>query len=251
MEPIRSLQNQRVAEAVKLKRTRHRRQTGRTLLEGPLILADAIAGGATVERVFGHPDDTEGFGLAKRAGAEWVPVTADVLERLAPTEHPRGPVSVVMIPDGQIIERDVMWLDLADPGNAGTLIRTAAALGFDVASPGGAVDLWSPKVIRAGAGGHFHTPVVQPTSLVEVDGFTIVCAPSGGRPSETLRELDISTRCVTVIGSESHGVDSQIMDTADLKITIAMNGTIDSLNAAVSGAIVMYELALRRHQTQA
>jgi len=249
VEPIRSLRNERIAEALRLRRSRGRAKTGRTLIEGPNVLADAIGGGANVERVFGLPDDAEGRGLAERAGAEWIPVVADVLDRLAPSEHPKGPVSVAVVPHGVIGDRDVVWFDLADPGNAGTLVRTAAALGFDVASPTGAADLWAPKVIRAGAGGHFQTSVVQPADLSEISGFKIVAVPRGGRRSEALRDLDISTRCIAIIGSESHGLDSQIVDSADLAVTIQMSGTVESLNAAVSGAIVMYELALRRHET--
>ena len=248
IEPVRSTANARVAEAVRLRRVRDRRRSGHTLLEGPNVLLDAVAAQVAIIRVFGRPEDHQSRELAGQAGAEWIPVAAEVLERLAPTEHPRGPIAVAVVPTGGAGERDLIWLEVNDPGNAGTLVRAAAAFGFDVAAPSGAVDLWAPKVIRAGAGGHFHTTVTQPTTRSDTGGFSIVTVVQGGRPAAELRKLDPTIRCIVLVGSEAHGLDPALAESADLAVTVPMPGGTESLNAAVAGAIVMYELALRHER---
>jgi TrmH family RNA methyltransferase len=210
------------------------------------VLADAIAGGANVREVFALIGDAVAEELAQRAGAELVSVSDVVLARLAPTEHPRGPVAVVEIPTDAHPGGDTLWVEVSDPGNAGTLIRTAAAFGFTVAAPGGVVDLWSPKVLRAGAGGHFRTGVLQPASFDEIDGIRIVTVVEGGAPVRDLRSIPPGRPCLVVVGSEAHGVDAMALDQADITTTIPMPGGTESLNAAVAGAIVMHELAARR-----
>ncbi|MEX1271440.1 MAG: RNA methyltransferase, partial [Acidimicrobiia bacterium] len=139
MEPVRSTRNPRVTAAARLRRARERKRLGLTLLEGPHLLEEALAAGAEVLEVFG-------LGSPQPAVPNWVEVTEDVLIRLADTESPRGPVAVMRIPPAVTATRDHLVLGVSDPGNAGTLIRTAAAFGLDVAFGSDAVDPWSPKV---------------------------------------------------------------------------------------------------------
>ena len=160
MEPVRSPRNQRVVDAARLRRARVRAEQGRTLIEGPHLLEDAVRFGVRVISVFSLDSDERAPKLAAAAGAELILVDERGLAKVADTESPRGPVAVIETPEsvqatGSVV---VMWA-LSDPGNAGTIIRTAAAFGFGVVSAGDGVDVWSPKVIRAGAGGHFATAV--------------------------------------------------------------------------------------------
>lgn len=246
MEPIRSTRNPRVVEASRLQRVRERRRQQATLLEGPHVLDDALRAGAAVRHVFALAEDQATAALAMAAGVELIVVTDAVLARLAPTEHPRGPVAVVDIPPPGAVAGDALWLEVTDPGNAGTLIRTAAAFGFAVAGPAGAVDLWSPKVIRAGAGGHYRTTIAQPCDPSGLPGLRVATVVQGGRPVDVLRDLPADRACLVMVGSEAHGVSDELLDGADIRVTIPMPGGTESLNAAVSGAIVMYELSLRR-----
>ena len=157
MEPVRSPRNTRVARAVRLHRAGERAQSGLTLLEGPHLLSEAVQAGVEPIEVFGLESDEDSRSLV--AADRWISVTQEVLDRLAPTESPRGPIAVVPIPDDGSVTRDSVTIGTTDPGNAGTLIRSAAAFGLDVVKSEVSVDLWSPKVLRAGAGAHYRTTI--------------------------------------------------------------------------------------------
>ena len=193
--------------------------------------------------VFGLVDDDQGRGLAEAAGAQWTPVTDRVMRELASTETPRGPVSVIDIPPAHDVTGDSVWIDVSDPGNAGTIIRTAAAFGLAVVVADEAVDPWSPKVLRAAAGGHFRTVVaVGPPPPVR----TVATVASGGVPLDELAGHIADDPVCILVGNEAHGLDRQLADRADASVSIPMPGAIESLNAGVAAAIVMAELARLR-----
>ena len=236
MEPVRSTRNPRVTAAARLRRVRERRRLGLTLLEGPHLLQVALERGGEVLEVFG-------LGAGDPAIPNWVEVTEDVLRRLADTENPRGPVAVLRIPPPGPVTRDHLSLAVTDPGNAGTLIRTAAAFSLDVAFQPDAVDPWSPKVLRAAAGSHFLTSIGDTVA----DAGTIATVVGGGTPARRLGEvLDPSRHWAILIGSEAHGLTAADVGAADVRVSIPMPGGTESLNAAVAGAIVAYEFALWR-----
>jgi TrmH family RNA methyltransferase len=179
--------------------------------------------------------------------AEIVTVSDSVLRRLSGTEHPRGPVAVAAIPESAPLTRHdtVVLVDVGDPGNAGTILRSAAAFGFHVASTPGTVDLWSPKVLRSAAGAHFQTEVASldddPVSALGRAGLTSVAlVVAGGEPIEEVHEPVVGL----LVGSEAHGLDATIAAGVDRRVTLAMPGGTESLNAAVAASIAMY--ALRR-----
>ncbi len=239
MEPVRSPRNAKVVEASRLLRARERRATGLTLLEGPHVLAEAVAAGADIRRIFALASDHAAEEAAGRSGAELVVVEQAALDRLAPTESPRGPIAVMTIPSPMHGRGDTVMLAVTDPGNAGTIIRTAAAFGFDVHAAEGAVDLWSPKVVRAGAGAHFRTRLVQECPTAHI--ATVV---SGGvAPRNLASVLDPNRPWAVLVGSEAHGLPAGVADSAEVKVTIPMPGGTESLNAAVAAAIVIYEVA--------
>ena len=207
------------------------------------MLEDAVVSGVLVEEVFGLQDDERARRLAADAGADWIPVTRVVMERLAATETPRGPIAVIETPDIPQRSPETIWIDVADPGNAGTMIRTAAAFGFGVKVAPGAVDPWSPKVLRSAAGGHFHTSVqvgLPPT------GQLVAMVPDTGLdPTAVVSALGPGPVCV-LIGNEAHGLDHDLIERADLRATIPMPGGVESLNAAISAALIMYEVRRAR-----
>lgn len=234
MEPVRSTRNTRVVEAARLHRVRERRRTGLTLLEGPHLLQEALAAGADIRHVFGLETETPVHGVT------WIPVTEPVMERLAGTETPRGPVAVLAVPPPSPPRRDHLVLDIADPGNAGTLLRTAAAFGNDVVFRATAVDPWAPKVLRAAAGAHFRTRVASESDPTAGVIATVV---DGGHPPDGLSGLlDPARTWSILVGSEAHGARPTDVASADVLVTIPMPGGTESLNAAVAGAIVAYEL---------
>jgi RNA methyltransferase, TrmH family len=235
-----------VLEAVSLHDARDRAASGRALLEGPNLLAEALTAGVLVERVFALAADASAAAAAGRCGAELVVVDERGLRRLATTEHPQSPVAVMVIPPealpvtGHLL---VAW-GVRDQGNLGTLIRCAAAFGMGFVAGPDTADLWSPKVLRAGAGGHFGAPVARAVGLEELR--------SGGRSlAATVARGGVSPAALPggplaiLVGDEARGLPEAVVAACDLAVTIPMPGGTESLNAAVAGAIVAYEVAGR------
>ena len=241
MEPLRSVRNPRIVEALKLRRTARRRRRGRTLLEGPHLLAAAVEAGAGVVSVFGLADDTASAELAQRGGADWIPVEPNVLERLAPTQHPRGPVAVLEVPAPRPIHGDCLVLAVTDPGNVGALIRSAAAFGLAVVVEPYAADPWSPKALRAGAGAHFITAIgsVVPQGM----GRIATVVRGGADPAMFGTLLRPDRPWGILVGAEAQGLAPAAVAAADVTVTIPTDPAVESLNASVAGSIVAYELS--------
>ena len=246
---IDSPKNPHVVDVARLHRRRHRRIEAKTLLEGPNLLSEALDGGIRIEEVFVlAPLDA----LAKRAadcGAPVHVVSEAVLRRLAGTEHPRGPVAVIGIPESPPISRQdsVALVGVADPGNVGTIARSAAAFGFQFIVSEGCADPWSPKVLRSGAGAHFSRPVVHASvnPLSDLSGAGLVAAAlvvEGGDPIESLGPDPVAL----LVGSEPHGLPAEIVAECHHRVTIPMSGGFESLNAAVAASIAMYERSRHR-----
>lgn len=235
-EPIRSLHNRNVVETARLHRVRERRARGLTLLEGPHLIVEATAAGATILRTFVAADDPDPH--------QWphpVVVEEAVMRKLAGTETPRGPVAVMEIPAFAGLPTDrhilVVW-GLADPGNVGTIIRAAAAFGLGVAVGPDSADPWSPKTLRAGAGGHFHTTVSSIEGLNDLPGPVAATLVDGGVDPRHLGDGPWAV----LIGSEAHGLDADVIEQSDATVTIPMPGGTESLNAATAAGIIAYVL---------
>jgi len=185
---------------------------------------------------------------AAAAGGEFALVTEAVMAKLAATEHPRGPVAVGVKPENStLVAGDTVILcEVSDPGNAGTLIRSAAAFGFQVAATPDTVDLWSPKVLRAAAGAQFVVNLVTgaATSDVADAGVHLVALmPEDDQtadPEATLRPIGL------MVGNEAHGLPANLVTTATATLTVPTSDRIESLNAAVAGSIAMFAIAQSR-----
>lgn len=227
MEPVRTHRAKTVVEAARLHRAKERRERGLTLVEGPDLLADVKAAGANVVEVFGDGG---------------TPVDELALERLAGTKSPRGPVAVVEIPT-EWLDRSrnlLVSVGVSDPGNVGALVRTAAAFGWGFAYTGGSADPWSPKSIRAGAGGQFQTSVAGIGSIGEMGHWTIVATlPHGGEDISVVVERPVAL----LIGEEANGLDDRVLKDATHRITIPTPGATESLNAAVAAGIAVFTLS--------
>jgi RNA methyltransferase, TrmH family len=234
---ISSPHNERIKAVRRLQRAKGRREAGKTLLEGPHLLEAALAAGIVPDVVF--------VAAGAEAVSDAIEVSDAVLDAIAPTETPRGPIAVVDIPDPaplQAHDTFVLW-DVSDPGNAGTLIRSAAGFGWNVAIHGG-VDVWSPKVLRAGAGAHFAVPVsaIDDVGDLAAAGLAIVATvPVGGVDPH---ELAVDGPIALLVGNEAAGLPTSVVDAADALLTIPAFG-LESLNAAVAGSIAMYAVAGR------
>ena len=228
MEPVRTHRATTVVEAARLHRARDRRERGLTLVEGPELLADVIAAGGVAREVF-----------ALRPGPGEIGVDEQALRRLAGTKTPRGPVAVVEIPEeGLDPSRNLLVaVGVSDPGNVGTMIRTAAAFGWGFAYTEGTADPWSPKTIRSGGAGQFQTPVSRVDGVEALgEWVTVATVVRGGTAPE-----DVPARPVAVvIGEEAHGLPEDLAAACDFQVTIETPGPTESLNAAVAAGIVVY-----------
>ena len=227
-EPGLAARNPRVAAAVRLHRADERARTGLTILEGPKLFAEAMSTRVNVVEVFSLE---EGEGTL---------VSDAALDRLSSTRTPQSPVAIIEIPDRPLSPgRSVLvaW-DISDPGNLGTMIRTAAAFGLDVMTTAGSADVWSPKVLRAAAGAHFRTGLAP----INLAGFEIVAAVmAGGHDLSSLPAGPIAV----LIGSEAHGLPLDVVASAGHRVSIPMPGGTESLNAAIAAAIICYEVSKR------
>jgi TrmH family RNA methyltransferase len=199
-----------------------------------------------IHEVFAAPDDTTTAGICARIGVEPTLVSEQVLTSLASSVSPRGPVAVVSVPASGVLQATdsvVMW-EISDPGNAGTIIRSAAAFGFQVIATVGCVDLWSPKVVRAAVGGHFRTPLVDiahpvPQVLIEAGLRPFVAAAASSASPTEMNEA--AGPVAIIVGNEAHGVPEGVHHQAGVvPISLAMPGGTESLNAGVAASILMY-----------
>jgi TrmH family RNA methyltransferase len=243
MEPGLSHRNRRVAEAARLHRAEERRSRRLTLLEGPHLVEEALKAGAPLIEIFGLSDDSDAARWARSAEIELVVVGEEALRRLSSTQTPQSPVAVMQIPERPLDpSRSVLvaW-QIADPGNLGTMIRTAAAFGLDVGVMAGSVDPWSPKVLRAASGGHFQTGIGSIEDLGALQAIKVATVLKGGSSPRSLP----AGRLALLIGSEAHGLPDEVVDIADVRVTIPMAGVTESLNAAAAAAILAYEVSVR------
>ncbi len=237
---IESTANDGVKVVRRLHRGRERRRTGRTLTEGPTLVEAALVAGIVPEEVYA----VESGPLTRRceaAGSRVVEVSQIVLEAISTTVEPQDPIGVISVPPSAKLDfrRTLVAVDIADPGNLGTLIRSAAALDWQVALIGGA-DPWSPKVLRASSGAQLTSPAIPIASLDRLDEIgltTVATTVSGGTLPAS---LDAQSPIALIVGSEAHGLPAKIVERCAAIVTIPMPGGFESLNAAVAGAIAMY-----------
>lgn len=223
-----------------------RRDLGLFLVEGPKLLMEALRGRHRVSEIVFDPQR-----WSPPAEFQEVPlweVSAEMLERISDVEHSQGVVALVKpgpCPDLSTLKRVLVCDHLADPGNQGALMRTAWAAGLDGLVALGGVDLFHPKVVRASAGAVFHLPCYRIESLASLSPFCkIALAPRDG---VDLYAVEWPDRWALVVGNEAHGIGAEVRSSLDLLCSIPMEADCESLNAAVSASIVLFEWRRRMH----
>ncbi len=254
---IRSAANPRFKQFRKLAthaRTRH--QAGVTLLDGPHLIAAALDAGARLNELILSEHGLESSEVASlRARCPEVPswILADGLfGELTDLASPSGILAVWNVPKSTSATAKptaVLALDgVQDPGNVGTLLRTAAAAGIQEAwLSTDCADPWSPKVLRAGMGAHFALTVRAHTDLVEClsafQGTVLATALDG---AIGLYDLDLRGPSAWVFGSEGAGVSAPVMSVATQKVLIPMPGAVESLNVGAAAAVCLFEQVRQR-----
>ena len=238
---------QQVRRLVSSRRTRA--SEGLFVVEGPTLVADALAAGLVVE-VFVDEGTTP-----IEAAVTCHRVRSGALDQIGDAVTSQGVLATARIPSNTVADlvadRPVLLLSgVADPGNAGTLVRVAEAAGCaGVMFPEGTVDPFSPKVVRSSAGSVLRVPVVAGGEAV---AHLVLLAEGRGvvgtraRDAEPYRTVALDPGSVLVLGSEAHGVAPDVAALVSTWVGIPMEGTVESLNVGVAGALLAFELAARR-----
>lgn len=253
-EVITSLTNRRVKDAVALQRRRTRDDRGRYLIEGPKPVRDALVDGV-VEELFVTPDAAPEVGpAAADAGVDLTLVDEAVLGKLADSVTPQGVVAVARVQAStlpEVVGRGflVVLYEVADPGNAGAIVRTADAAGAaGVVFTSGSVDPYNPKAVRAAAGSVTHLPLVTGVSLEQVvaacreAGQELVALDTGG--SASVEDPGVLRAPVALVfGNEAHGLSDEVLRRLDRTVHVPIHGRAESLNVAATVAVTCYAAA--------
>ena len=225
-----------------------RRESGETVLDGVKLLGEAMAAKAEITGVL----CAGGFALPDGLACPVYQAPAELVGYASPVKNSPGPVFSLRLPEIALpstARHAVVLENMQDPGNVGTLIRTANALGIDaVILAGGCADRTSPRAVRASMGAAFRQ-YVRECSVEDLPGvmrglgLTLYGAALSASARD-LRTVDF-TRAAVAIGNEGHGLSAEILDMCAGTVIIPMKPGSESLNAAAAGAVAMWEMARR------
>lgn len=240
---ITSVENEKIKDVLKLKEKKYRDKTGLFLVEGEHLVLEAHRAGL-IETIFLEQDSV--FPVDE----EIVCVTKNILDKLSDVENTPYVMAVCHKKEDSLdLGNRILMLDnVQDPGNLGTILRSAKAFDVDtVVLSEATVDLYNPKVIRATQGMFFHMNVVRRNLVDTIEELKIEEIPiyvtrvEFGEDVRTLKEKD-KKKFALVMGNEGKGVREEVKELADKYIYIGMNQMVDSLNVAVATSILLYEL---------
>lgn len=251
MREIRSKDNKIWKRCEQLTMRKYRDRSGLYLIEGENLLDEAIRNHVRIETVLVREDCQKA--LPPAAADKAFLLDARLFDKLAQTVTSQGILAVVA--KAEVRKEDFIGLPgsnfivldrLQDPGNIGTILRTADAAGYRLAIlMKGTADVYAPKVVRAATGSLFRMPVVSMASTEELVEFT---RAAGKKLTATCLDAqrcyydeDLTHDIALVIGNEGSGVAPALIESSELRIKIPMQGNIESLNAAVAAGVLMYE----------
>jgi TrmH family RNA methyltransferase len=245
MRTITSVNNEEIKDVAKLGATKERAIQGRFIAEGERVCVTLLQAGFKPEQIYVTDEEHAQRVLPMVSEKKITIVTEHVMEKMSQATTPSGILGVWPIPQKPAISKlgsGLVLAKIADPGNLGTMLRTAAAMNKKSVVLISTVDPYSPKVVQASAGSIAHLDVFR------LDWDTLVKAKTkqnlklvalvvqGGQKPENIDFKDT----LLIVGSEAHGIPEPWLDSCDQQMTIPMPGNIESLNAAIAGSIALY-----------
>jgi len=237
-------------------RAKERREAGAFVVDGVRLVEDAVNNNWRLKfALFDETLSERGRLIVERLtlnGVDVEEISASLMKSLSETETPQGILAVLELINLPIPNLPTFILipdQIRDPGNLGTLLRTAAAAGAQaVLLPPETTDAFAPKVIRAGMGAHFRLPIhsmnwAEVEQVVRSAGLQVFLADMDG---QSCWETNLRQPVALVIGGEADGASESARKLANGKITIPMNGSVESLNAGMAGSILMFEVVRQR-----
>ena len=255
---IKNKKNKIIKNILKLKKKKQRDITGNFYIEGERII-DEIPSNIEIKKyIFSEKFYKDLNNKEKYKKIDNIIVSDSVFKKISDTINPQGIMAICSMPKNNInsikIKENKVFVILdriCDPGNMGTIIRTAEALGIDsIFLSKGCVDLYNPKVIRATMGAIFHIPIIQDCDIsylithLKSNNVNIVCTHLDG--DKAPYNIDFKKSTAILIGNEANGVLDQYKNEADELVKIPMVGKVESMNASISSAIIFYEVLSQR-----
>jgi TrmH family RNA methyltransferase len=253
-----SARHRHVQRLRRLVRRRSVRDAERAFVaEGSKVIAEALAAGVVLESLYLAPGaDDPLVEQARAAGARVRELAPGVLEKVTDAVNPQPLLAVAPYVDVSLNEiadpqRVMVLVDVRDPGNAGTVLRTAEAAGIDgVVFCNGSVDIFNPKCVRASAGSLFHVPVVRGGDALAVvtalQARGLRCLGTVADGGEPYDQVDWRSPVAVVLGNEAHGLPEGLSDVLDGFVTIPMEGRSESLNVGMAAAVLAFEMSRQR-----
>lgn len=240
MMRITSLSNNIVKEIAKLSDKKYRNLNGEFLVEGYHLVDEANKAGLLKTVIITKEEDYI-------EGIENIYVSKDVLNKIANTVTPQGIVGICDIIDNKVNGNKFLILEnITDPGNMGTLIRSALGFNIDtVIVSTGCVDIYNDKVIRGTQGALFNinivvSDLVESIKVLKESGVTII--GTSLKSSIDLKSLKKLDKYAIVLGNEANGISDEILNLCDVNVTIKTSSKLESLNVAIAGSIIMNHL---------
>lgn len=244
---ITSLVNPLVKHVVSLATRKGRSKHKQFVVEGQrMIKAFLDAGKKPVYFFISEKRSLFDFGIEHEDKECSIYVSDRVMQKMSTATTPSGLLAVFETPQSLEVSTlsgpAIVLLEVSDPGNMGTLIRTAVALNFSIVLIGG-VDCWSPKVVQASAGALSCAQIIESSwydLVFEAKKQNVLLSALVVRDGIDPSDADLSKKSLLVIGSEAHGIRQSYLRDCQQKITLSMSGNTESLNAAIAGSIAMY-----------
>lgn len=251
MEVIESVQNKWIKKWKKLLKTKGRKKAGAYIIEGYHLIEEAIASDAMIQHLILREDVMEDnpFSSLKE---QTIFVSDSVAKELSDTETSQGVFAVIEKKhEGSVLDqltKPVLLLDaVQDPGNVGTMIRSADAAGFGAVVLGnGTVDAYNPKTLRSAQGSHFHIPLIE-ESVEEVmaqlqEKNIDVYGTALDERAVSYKEVDVEKIFGLIVGNEGAGVNDHLLKQTDANLYIPIKGKAESLNVAIAASVLMFSL---------
>ena len=238
-EVVTSKDNTRIKNLRKLHKRKERRKTGMFLIDGEHLVEEAIKFNQKIHYIIAEENYAFSFDVT---GYEVIHVNETVLKTLSQLDTPQGIMAAVSyIPPHSAGDRVLVLDDVQDPGNLGSLIRTADAFGFDrvVMSPE-TVDPFSDKVLRSAQGSTFHIHLEVADVHPVIENFSGMSIGTSLRDAEYLEKMPVADEVLVVLGNEGRGVSDDVLAHVDRTVKIRMTGESESLNVAIAGGVLMH-----------
>ncbi|MED1748283.1 MULTISPECIES: TrmH family RNA methyltransferase [Bacillus] len=245
MKYIESAKNASIKQWKKLHTKKERTKTGLFLVEGKHLVEEALKSGIVKELMVTSPDMLRSD---IKPDIELYELSEEAFSAMTETETPQHIAAICTLPvfEEKKYERILLLDAVQDPGNLGTLIRTADAAGLDAVILGeGTVDAFNGKTLRSAQGSHFHLPILKQTLQQAIPAFKEQGIPVYGsalKDAKEYRNIAAEGPFALIVGNEGAGIDPEILQMTDQNLYVPMYGQAESLNVAVAAAVLVYHL---------